>query len=86
MGWIVPWLMDFDKCTINKSSATLKLRELCTQNPSFLNIRSPNFIDNDKIDTKCNKDSIIIYCTLVPNPHECIILCDIVMLCVKDEA
>jgi hypothetical protein len=38
-----------------------------------------NLVNNGGIDTRCNKNAIIIYCTLAPIPHECIIPCDIVL-------
>jgi hypothetical protein len=85
MGQIVPRPMDFDECTINKSNITLELRELCTQDLLLLNSRPLDLINNGEIDTRCNKHAIIIYCTPTPIPHECIILCDIVVLHIKDE-
>jgi hypothetical protein len=75
----------FDECTINKSNTTLELQELCTQDPSLFNSRSLNLVNNGGIHPRCNKDAIIIYCTLVPIPHECIILCVIVLFHGKDE-
>jgi hypothetical protein len=46
----------------------------------FLNSGPSNFISNGGIDARCNKDAIIIYCTLVPIPQECIIFGDIIVL------
>jgi hypothetical protein len=34
----------------------------------FLNSGPPNFIGNGGIDARCNKNAIIIYCTLAPIP------------------
>ncbi len=77
--------MDFNEYTINKSNTTLELWKLCTQDLLFLNNKPSNLINNGEVDTRCNKHAIIVYCTLAPIPHECIILCDIVMLHMKDE-
>jgi len=67
MGKIVPRLVDFDENSINKS---LKLWKLHYQHSSFLPNGSLNLIDNGKIDAKCYKDAIIIYCTFIPIPHD----------------
>ncbi len=52
---------------------------MCTQNPSFFSSRPSNLVSDGGIYTRCDKDAIIIYCTFAPIPHECIILCDIVL-------
>jgi hypothetical protein len=85
MGQIVLGPMYFDECTINKSNITLELQELCTQDPLLFNSRPLGLVNNGGIHTRCNKNAIIIYCTFVPIPHECIILCDIVLFHGKDE-
>ncbi len=52
---------------------------MCTQDPLLFNSRPLNLINNGGIHTRRNKDVIIIYCTLAPIPHECMIPCDIVL-------
>ncbi len=68
MGWIVPRLTNFDENTVNKSNTTLELWKLRSQDPTLFNSGPLDFIDNGEIDARCNKDAIIIYCTLVPIP------------------
>jgi len=68
MGWIVPKLTNFNESTINKSNATLKLWKLRSQDLMFLNSGPLDLINNGGMDARCNKDAIIIYCTLVPIP------------------
>ncbi len=84
IGWIVMKFMDFVQGPINKSIVALELSKLCRQNLSF-NIRSSNFIDDDKIDARCNKYVIIIYCIFISIPHEGIILNDIIMFYIQNE-
>jgi len=71
MGWIVLTLMDFDESPINKSNWNCGS---CHQNLSLLNNGRMNLVGYGKIDARCNKYAIVIYCTLVPIPHENIIL------------
>jgi hypothetical protein len=68
MGWIILGLTNFDENTINKSNATLELWKLRSQDLKLFNNGPPDLIDNGKIDARCNKDVIIIYCTLAPIP------------------
>jgi hypothetical protein len=68
MRWIVLRLTNFDVNTINKSNASLELWKLHNQDLTLLNSGPPNFINNDGIDARCNKNIIIIYCTLDPIP------------------
>jgi hypothetical protein len=68
MGWIVPRLMNFDENTINKSNATLELWKLHSQDSTLYNNGPPDLMENGKIDARCNKNAIIIYCTLVLIP------------------
>jgi hypothetical protein len=70
MGKIVPRLVDFEENSINKSNATLKLWKLHHQHSSFLPNGSLNLINNGKIDARCYKDAIIIYCIFIPIPHD----------------
>jgi hypothetical protein len=79
MGRIIPRLMDFDEGPINKSNATLKLWKLCHQNPLLFKSGPMNLINNGRIDARCNKYVIIIYCILVPISHTGIILNHIIM-------
>jgi hypothetical protein len=58
----------FMRVPSNKSNATLELWKLCNQDPMLLNSGPLDLIDNGEIDARCNKDAIIIYCTLVPIP------------------
>ncbi len=76
--------MDFVQGPINKSIVVLELSKVCRQNLLF-NIKSSNFIGDDKIDARCNKYVIIIYCILISISHEDIILNDIIMFHVQDE-
>jgi hypothetical protein len=76
---------EFDESTINKSNVALKVWKLCSQDPTFLNSGPLDLIDNGEIDAKCNKDAIIIYCTLALIPQECIIFGDIIMFHIQDE-
>jgi hypothetical protein len=68
MGWIAPSFMNFDESTINKFDATLELWKLRSQDSTLLNSGPLDFINNGGIDARCNKNAIIIYCTLVPIP------------------
>jgi hypothetical protein len=85
MGQIVPRFMDFDEGPIDKSKATLELWKLCCQNPLLFNSGPTNFIDNGKIDARCNKYAIIIYCVLAPISHEGIILNHIIIFHKQNE-
>jgi hypothetical protein len=85
MGWIVPWLTNFDESTINKSNANLELWKLHSQDLMLLNSGPLDLINNDEIDARCNKNVIIIYCTLAPIPWECIIFGDIIMFHIQNE-
>jgi hypothetical protein len=82
MGWIVPRPMDFDEVPINKSNWNYGS---CHQNLSLLNNGPMNLVGYCKIDARCNKYVIIIYCTLAPIPHESIILSHIIMFHEQDE-
>ncbi len=71
--------------THNKSNAVLELWNLCHQNPSLFNSGSPKLINNEKIDAKCDKYAIIIYCTLTPISHENIVFSPIIKFYVQDQ-
>ncbi len=58
----------FYESTINKSNETLELWKLRSQDSMLFNSGPSNLINNGKIDVRCNKNAIIIYCTLVPIP------------------
>jgi hypothetical protein len=68
MGWIVPWLMNFDEKSINKSNATMELWKLRSQDLMLFNSGPSYLIENGKIDARCNKNAIIIYCIFFPIP------------------
>jgi hypothetical protein len=85
MGWIVRRLMGFDEGPINKSNATLELCGSCHQSSSLLNSGPTNLIKYGKIDARCNTYVIVIYCTLVPIPHQGIIFSHIIMFHKQDE-
>ncbi len=85
MAWIVPRLTNFHEGPINKSNASLELWKLCCQNLSLLNNGSMNFIGNGRIDARCNKYAIVIYCIFAPIPHECIIFSHIIVFHEQDE-
>jgi hypothetical protein len=85
MGRIVPRLVDVDENLINKSNVALKLWKSHHQHSSFLPNGSLNIIDNGKIDSRCYKDAIIIYCIFIPISHESIIFNNIIMFHVHDE-
>jgi hypothetical protein len=71
--------------THNKSNAMLELWNLCHKNPSLFNNGSPKLTNNGKIDAKCNKYVIIIYCTLVSTSYENIVFSHIIKFYVQDE-
>ncbi len=68
MGWIVPWLMNFDEKSINKSNAAMELWKLRSQDLMLFNSGPSYLIENGKIDARCNKNAIIIYCIFFPIP------------------
>ncbi len=61
------------------------MRKLCHQNPSLLNNGPMNLVGNGIIDARCNKYAIIIYYTLIPIPHEGIILSHTIIFHEQDE-
>jgi hypothetical protein len=60
--------MNFDESTINKFDTTLELWKLHNKDSTIFNSGPPNLISNGGINARCNKDAIIIYCTLASIP------------------
>jgi len=56
--------MNFDESVINKSDVALEPWKMSSHNSPFFNSGPLDFIGNGGIDARCNKDAIIIYCTL----------------------
>ncbi len=85
MGWIVLRFMDFDEGPISRSNVTLKLWNFCCKNFSLFNSGPTNLINKDKIDARCNKYAIIIYCNFAPIPHKGTIFSHIIMFHEQDK-
>jgi hypothetical protein len=54
MGQIIWKFTNFDEDLINESNATLKFQTLWSQHSLFLNIKSLNLVDTEKIDERCH--------------------------------